>query len=131
MGITEDLKKKNLNVRHKLILVRGNQDFATLYNDSTGVIEAEVVINLTNVAWYVPLVRGVNDTARISLLNYNTKNSKALPINFRSWELHKNPDLSSSRHHVQLLKTTSNVQHPCFVVIVFQTNRKKPTKERY
>jgi hypothetical protein len=119
LGFAEDYKKVVLNLRQELILLRSSTDLnATL--ESTGLEKA--YIRITKIVWQVPHFT-VSDEEKLKLFNIIEKNTP-LSIAHRRWELFTYPLLQESHSFTWVLKSSTSLDKPRFVIIGFQTDRK-------
>jgi hypothetical protein len=119
LGFAEDYKKVVLNLRQELILLRSSTDLnATL--ESTGLEKA--YIRITKIVWQVPHF-AVSDEEKLKLFNIIEKNNP-LSIAHRRWELFTYPLLQESHSFTWVLKSSTSLEKPRFVIIGFQTDRK-------
>jgi hypothetical protein len=119
LGFAEDYKKVVLNLRQELILLRSSTDLnATL--ESTGLEKA--YIRITKIVWQVPHFT-VSDEEKLKLFNIIEKNNP-LSIAHRRWELFTYPLLQESHSFTWVLKSSTSLEKPRFVIIGFQTDRK-------
>jgi hypothetical protein len=116
LGFAEDYKKVVLNLRQELILLRSSTDLnATL--ESTGLEKA--YIRITKIVWQVPHF----NEEKLKLFNIIEKNNP-LSIAHRRWELFTYPLLQESHSFTWVLKSSTSLEKPRFVIIGFQTDRK-------
>jgi hypothetical protein len=119
LGFAEDYKKVVLNLRQELILLRSSTDLnATL--ESTGLEKA--YIRITKIVWQIPHFT-VSDEEKLKLFNIIEKNNP-LSIAHRRWELFTYPLLQESHSFTWVLKSSTSLEKPRFVIIGFQTDRK-------
>jgi hypothetical protein len=119
LGFAEDYKKVVLNLRQELILLRSSTDLnATL--EATGLEKA--YIRITRIVWQVPHFT-VSDEEKLKLFNIIEKNNP-LSIAHRRWELFTYPLLQESHSFTWVLKSSTSLEKPRFVIIGFQTDRK-------
>ncbi|XP_073979882.1 uncharacterized protein [Rhodnius prolixus] len=65
----------------------------------------------------------VSDEQRLTFLNFVDK-GKTVHMAFRSWDLVEYPSLPVTKKHTWIVKTTTNLEKPRYVIIAFQTNKK-------
>ena len=65
----------------------------------------------------------VSNKYRIPLLEHIEEDHE-LVMPFRSWELHEYPVLPTTNRHSWTLKTSSQLEKPWYVILIFQTDRK-------
>lgn len=118
LGWAEDYNKIVLNAKHELILIRANTDDNAIIQN-----EAEnYKVKITKIEWLVPHVRP-SDEQKINLLKFISKN-KPISMSFRSWEMMEYPVLPQTSKHVWVMKTSTNLERPRFILLGFQTGRK-------
>ena len=124
LGFCEDYQKYIVNAQHYLILTRTSTDHnAILRAAPTGGDPPENYrITLSRLAWMLPHVR-VSDKHRMGILDVVSKD-KAATLAYRSWELYEYPQLPATPKIIWTVKTTSHLEKPRYIIIVFQTNRK-------
>ncbi|XP_015123619.1 uncharacterized protein LOC107045774 [Diachasma alloeum] len=123
LGFAEDYARIIVNAKHELILTRGNTDVNAVLQAPVGGAAAESFrLSLTKVEWMIPYIR-VADSKKISLLNYISKDAP-IPISFRAWESYEYPLLPATSKHVWVVKCSTQLEKPRYVIVGFQTNRK-------
>lgn len=115
-GFCDDFKKIVMNSKHELILVRSRTN-NTFYEAATDILQ----LTVNKIQWKVPHV-SLSDGAKLSLLKTVSRN-ESLFLPFRSWDLYELPGVPDTTRHTWSVKTTSQVNKPRYVVVVFQTNR--------
>lgn len=115
-GFAEDCQKLIPNARHDLILIRARND-VNCYKGTTA-----IAIELVKLNWKMPHVL-INDTLKLKLLSNIGKNIP-IQIAFRKWELYELPALRATRDDVWLVKTTSQLEKPRYILIGFQSKPK-------
>ncbi|XP_030767697.1 uncharacterized protein LOC115891391 [Sitophilus oryzae] len=120
MGFAEDYHKIVMNVKQELVLIRYNSDFNAIH--SANETKDNYKITLNKVLWKMPHI-SVNDSQKLRLLK-NFENNRDLPIVFRSWELHKYPELQQTKNHTWAVKSSNQLEKPCYIIIGFQTDVK-------
>lgn len=118
-GFCEDYRHIIINAKHELILTRTNTDNNAVIR--TGAAEV-FKIKISKIEWLVPHIR-VNDEEKMNLLKLISKN-KPISMSFRSWDLMENPLLPQTLKHVWVLKTTTQLEKPRFIILGLQTSRK-------
>ncbi|XP_015116446.1 uncharacterized protein LOC107040742 [Diachasma alloeum] len=123
LGFPENYARIIVNAKHELILTRGNTDVNAVVQAPVGEAAAESFrLSLTKVEWMIPYIR-VADSKKISLLNYISKDAP-IPISFRAWESYEYPLLLATSKHVWVVKCSTQLEKPRYVIMGFQTNRK-------
>lgn len=118
LGFAEDFNRIILNAKHELILIRANTDHnAIIQNENE-----DYRVNITKIEWLLPHVK-TSDSMKINLLKFVAKN-KPISISFRSWELMEYPLLPQTSKHVWVMKTSTQLEKPRYLVLGFQTGRK-------
>ncbi|XP_073995698.1 uncharacterized protein [Rhodnius prolixus] len=121
MGFFEDYNQIILLGKHELILHRSRSD-----NDCIRVLGDHTIvkasIKMKSIQWKMPYVN-VSDEQRLTFLNLVDK-GKTVHMAFRSWDLVEYPSLPVTKKHTWVLKTTTNLEKPRYVIIAFQTNKK-------
>jgi hypothetical protein len=120
LGYFEDYRKILLSARQELIFVRAGTDRNAVVSTFGDTEASEVAI--TKMSWVIPSV-GVNDRARVSLLNVINKD-KPIVMPFRSWAYHENPAVPQTTEFTWNITSASPLERPRYVLIGFQTNRK-------
>ncbi|MGP1911496.1 MAG: hypothetical protein ACTS4T_01695 [Candidatus Hodgkinia cicadicola] len=124
LGFAEDYTRIIMNVKQELVLLRSS------YNDNaikTASGAANGRLELSKIHWKMPYVR-VSNAYRLPLLQHIERDS-ALVMPFRSWQLHEYPILPATTRHSWTLKTSSQLEKPRYVVLAFQTARKKNVEQ--
>ncbi|XP_073986080.1 uncharacterized protein [Rhodnius prolixus] len=121
MGFFEDYNQIILQGKHELILHRSrtDNDCIRVLGDHTNV---KASIKLKSIQWKMPYVK-VSDEQRLTFLNLVDK-GKTVHMAFRSWDLVEYPSLPVTKKHTWVVKTTTNLEKPRYVIIAFQTNKK-------
>ncbi|XP_015124733.1 uncharacterized protein LOC107046595 [Diachasma alloeum] len=70
----------------------------------------------------------VADSKKINLLNYISKDAP-IPISFRAWETYEYPLLPATSKHVWVVKCSTQLEKPYYVIVGFQTDRKNRTNK--
>ena len=120
LGFAHDYKGAIFRQKQELVLIRActNQNAYTI---KEGAELDAVSLNITKVQWHMPQVK-YNLSVEKALLD-EIKLDTSYPLSFRSWELHEYPQLPTNQRETWKLMTTSNVEAPSFIILVFQTNR--------
>ncbi|XP_065370994.1 uncharacterized protein LOC135963149 [Calliphora vicina] len=115
LGFAEDYNKIILNGKHELILLRSKNDADLVYSS---VSTEKPKMTISNISWRIPHVQ-LSDLSKLNMMK--TINSGAsIPIAFRSWDCHINPQLNIGVNHIWNVKLASNRERPRFVLIAFQ-----------
>ncbi|XP_015123466.1 uncharacterized protein LOC107045650 [Diachasma alloeum] len=123
LGFAEDYGRIIVNAKHELVLTRGNTDVnAIIQQPAAGVAAETFKLSLDRIEWMIPYIK-VADSRKINLLNYISKDAP-IPISFRAWELYEYPLLPGTSKHVWVVKCSTQLEKPRYVIVGFQTNRK-------
>jgi len=127
-GFAEDYNKILVNARHELILRRSNTDLNAVIQTNIAEPNAatryeDIKITISRIEWLMPYVT-LSDAYKIRLLNYLQK-GRSIAMSFRGWELHEWPLVPSTRKNNWLVKTSNQLEKPRFMIIGFQTDKKK------
>lgn len=117
LGFAQYHDKVIMKATQSLVLLRAKDD------KNLFVSEAQPIIELTKVQWLVPHVK-VSDKAKIDLLMIEKKELD-LPVAFRSYDLYEYPLTPNSTKQSWRIRTMLQMEKPRFVILGFQTNRKK------
>lgn len=120
LGFADDHKKIIPNAQHELILLRSKNDHNVGFRVSK---EKDFAFKFTidKIEWRVPYIF-LNDSEKLTL--YKTINAgNALPIAFRSWELHEYPLLPTTTKHHWTVKTSTQLEKPRYIFFAMQTLR--------
>lgn len=117
-GFAEDYKKIIINARHELILIRARSDENTYLTTK----DSSMKINIFKIQWRMPHVN-VEDIAKVSLLK-TLGIGRPIQIGFRSWDLYEFPTLPTTTQHTWMIKTSTQIEKPRYIIFAFQTNRK-------
>lgn len=112
--------KRILMGKHNFRLVRARSD-VNCYKvpaEFTDVVQFEILNIELKVKHIIP-----NDTIKLQLLNGLNKNTPVL-IPFRKWDLYEMPSLKSTTKEIWPVKTSSSLERPRYVLMVFQTDKK-------
>ena len=121
LGFSEDYTRIMLNVKQELILLRTSTDQnAMVLKESGATANGNLVLN--KVHWKMPYVR-VSNKYRLPILEHIEEDHE-LVMPFRSWELHEYPVLPTTNRHSWTMKTSSQLEKPRYVILIFQTDRK-------
>ena len=120
-GFAEDYTKIIVNIKHELILTRSRTDVDSLR--STIDASSMFKIDIKKIEWVMPYVQ-LSDKHKIHLLKIIEKN-KPIAVPFRCWDLYENPFLPLTKQHVWSVKTSGQLEKPRYVIIGFQTERKR------
>lgn len=118
-GFAEDYKKVLLNLRQELVLIRSSEDLNCIC-ESTGVEKGK--IQLLKIVWRMPHLT-VSDYEKIKLLDIIEKNVP-IPITHRRWEMFSYPMLQESHIFTWILKASTFLEKPRFVIFGLQTDRR-------
>ncbi|GBP03669.1 hypothetical protein EVAR_67679_1 [Eumeta japonica] len=119
LGFAEDYNKIILNSKHELILLRNKNDEGLVLSDNS-TEKAKLVVSL--ISWRIPHVQ-LSDLSKLNMIKI-LNNGASIPIAFRSWDCHINPQLSTGNSHIWNVKLAANRERPRFVLIAFQRDNK-------
>ncbi|XP_075213720.1 uncharacterized protein LOC142319930 [Lycorma delicatula] len=124
LGFFEDYNKILLNVKQELILLRAST------NNNAVIVPAGKIFTfkITKIRWKIPYVN-VSDEKRLSLLRLVDRD-EPISMMFRKWNLYEYPTLPVSKDVIWTVKTTTQMEKPHYVIIGFQTSRKKDATKR-
>lgn len=117
LGFAQYHDKVIMKCVQSLILLRAKDD------KNLFVFEAQPTVELKKVQWHVPHVK-VSDKAKIDLLMIEKKELD-LSAAFRSSDLYEYPLTPNSTKQSWRIRTMLQMEKPRFVIIGFQTDRKK------
>ena len=120
LGVFGDYKDPLIRVRQELVLVRSRTNKDS-YEFTSGADKEDVTLTLTKVQWQMPQIK-YNLATEKSILD-KVKSNASFQIAFRSFETHVYPQLPVSSKETWKLMTTTNVEAPSYIVVLFQTNR--------
>ncbi|CAH0394636.1 unnamed protein product [Bemisia tabaci] len=120
LGVFGDYKDPLIRVRQELVLVRSRTNKDS-YEFTSGADKEDVSLTLTKVQWQMPQIK-YNLATEKSILD-KVKSNASFQIAFRSFETHVYPQLPVSSKETWKLMTTTNVEAPSYIVVLFQTNR--------
>lgn len=113
LGFAEDYKKLIINAKQELVLIRSRND-KNVYNG------AESTFTINKLQLHMPHII-VNDEIKLQIY----KNmDKEIYIPFRQWELHELPALKEDSSEKWMVRTTSELEKPRFVIVGLQTDKK-------
>ncbi|XP_015119048.1 uncharacterized protein LOC107042500 [Diachasma alloeum] len=123
-GFAEDYQRIIVNVKHELILTRSHNDLNAIIQQALeGGQRAETFkITMTKMDWMIPYIKPA-DSRKVQLLNQISKDN-LIPISFRAWELYEYPLLPRTSKHVWVVKCSTQLEKPRYVIVGFQTARK-------
>lgn len=119
LGFAEDYNKIILNGKHELILLRNKNDSDLVYSTVT---TEETQLTISNISWRIPHVQ-LSDYSKLNMIKI-INSGAAIPIAFRSWDCHMNPQLNSGTNHIWNVKLAANRERPRYVIIGFQHDNK-------
>lgn len=118
LGFAEDYRRVVVNAKHELILTRSNTDLDAVLQTAA----EDIKISLNKIEWLMPYIK-LSDNSKIKLLNYVAKDP-AISMSFRAWEMYEYPLLPQTTRHVWVVKTSTQLEKPRYVVLGFQTARR-------
>ncbi|XP_044005555.1 uncharacterized protein LOC122850479 [Aphidius gifuensis] len=83
----------------------------------------EFNLKITKIEWLVPYVM-LSNRNKIDIMKYIQKDP-VISIGFRSWDLYEYPLLPQTTHHIWTVKTATQLEKPRYVILGFQSNKKK------
>ncbi|CAH0389296.1 unnamed protein product [Bemisia tabaci] len=120
LGFADDFKGVLIRVKQELVLIRSRTD-KNAFTIKDGAEENAVHLLVTKVVWEMPQVQ-YNLGPEKAILD-KMKRNESFQIAFRSWETHEYPQLPANDKETWKLMTTSNVEAPSYIILIFQTNR--------
>lgn len=126
LGFANDCKGALVRLKQELILIRSRTN-KNAYTIKAGAEENAVTLELTKVQWIIPQIK-YNLAPEKDMLD-KVKRNASFQIAFRSWEAHEYPQLPTNNKETWKLMTTSNVEAPSYIILVFQTNRMDDEKK--
>ncbi|XP_050544238.1 uncharacterized protein LOC126907172 [Daktulosphaira vitifoliae] len=136
-GFCEDYRKILIQVNHQLVMNRALNDRAALRAKLTeGVTwaseEAKELLKssivLTKVVLKLPVAR-VNDREKLKLLKI-VETRKNIYCAFRNWDLYVYPELPNVEKTSWMVKTSSNIDRPRYLIIAFNTRKSTDSGDR-
>ncbi|KAJ8931943.1 hypothetical protein NQ314_015095 [Rhamnusium bicolor] len=110
----------------QLLLVRSNTDINAIINPTA---DESIKVKLHSIQWRVPHL-SVADLERLKLIKC-MENYTELSVPFRSRELHEYPLLTDSQTHTwNIIKTSSQLEKPRFIIFGYQSARKNMAAKR-
>ncbi|XP_015115959.1 uncharacterized protein LOC107040394 [Diachasma alloeum] len=124
LGFAEDYQRIIMNAKHELILTRSHNDINAVLQaePAQGAVAETFKISLTKLEWMIPYIK-VADSRKVQLLNYIAKDTPT-PISFRAWELYEYPLLPRTSKHLWVVKCSTQLEKPRYVIVGFQSFRK-------
>ncbi|XP_043276002.1 uncharacterized protein [Venturia canescens] len=122
LGFAEDYHRIVINAKQELILTRSNSDMNAVLQTPGEAVAEQFKISLLKIEWMIPHIR-VSDQRKVQLLNYIAKDP-SIAMSFRTWELYEYPLLPVTSKHVWVVKTSTQLEKPRYVILGFQTARK-------
>lgn len=122
LGFAEDYQRIIVNAKHELILIRSNTDTNAVVQIGDLTQDGSFNISLSKIEWMVPYIK-VSDRYKIDLLNCIQKDLP-VPIGYRTWEMYENPILPAATKHIWVVKTSTQLEKPRYIVLGFQTAKK-------
>lgn len=117
LGFAEDYKKVILNAKHQLILIRTRSD------DNCVLSAADTVeFKIFKLQWRMPHIT-VADNDKLSLLKI-AESGQPIQISFRNWDMYEYPVLPETNHNTWVVKTSTQLEKPRFIIFALQTDRK-------
>lgn len=125
-GFAEDYQKMMLNMKQELVLLRASSDNMAVYDTLTvadGVQRDGYSLTISKIQWKMYHLT-LADEKKVEVFKLIESDSP-LHMAFRKWNLYEYPQLPSSKDHVWTIKSTNQIEKPRYVIIGFQTDRKK------
>lgn len=123
LGFAEDYQKIIIYSKQTLKLRRSRID-SNCYITTDDQTSAQLKIN--KIEWVIPHVT-LNDSLKLEMLT-KLKKDNPIHIPFRKWELHELPALKPTTDDNWVVKTSTNLERPRYIIIGFQDNRKDNMK---
>lgn len=120
LGFVEGYRKIIVNSKHELILVRSRTDLNALIG--TTAAEEKVKLKIDKIEWPMPYAK-LSDKKRIEMMKF-IQRDPLVSMCYRSFELYEYLVLPAASKHVWSVKTGTQLEKPCFVILAFQSNRK-------
>lgn len=108
LGFCDDYRKIIMNAKHELVMLISRDD-----------IHASFDAVLKKIQWKVPHVQ-LSDQAKLQMLKY-LERQQSIHVPYRSWEMYEMPQLPQSTKHIWTVKSTTQINKPRFVLVVFKT----------
>lgn len=121
-GSCEDHTKVIVKMSQELIAIRAKSD-VNCYKS----METEVEFKIDKISWEVPHIT-LSDEANLELLE-KLRNTPAISMPFRRWELHEYPALPQSTKTIWRVKNANESNKPRAVIIGIQEPGKMDDKE--
>ena len=118
LGFCEDYKKLILNAKLELVLLRSRNDL----NCWTYTSDQSTKIKLHKIQWWMPHIN-LDDWHKLQLLEI-LKKSVPITISFRTWDLYELSIIPTTTKHSWMIKTSTQLEKPRFIILAFQTGRK-------
>ncbi|XP_015122988.1 uncharacterized protein LOC107045288 [Diachasma alloeum] len=124
LEFAEDYQRIIVNAKNESILTRSHNNLnAIIQQAPVAVQQAETFkIAITKIDWMIPYIKPA-DCRKVQLLNQISKDN-LVPISFRGWELYEYPLLPRTSKHVWVVKTSTQLEKPRYVIVGFRTARK-------
>lgn len=119
LGFAEDYNKIILSGKHELILLRNKNDEKLVYST---VATDKPKISITNISWRIPHVQ-LSDLSKLNMIKI-INSGVSIPMAFRSWDCHVNPQLNEGTNHIWNVKLAANRERPRFILIAFKNQDK-------
>ncbi|KAI8123527.1 hypothetical protein CVS40_6005 [Lucilia cuprina] len=79
-------------------------------------------MTISNISWRIPHVQ-LSDFSKLNMMK-TINSGTSIPIAFRSWDCHINPQLNTGTNHIWNVKLAANRERPRFVLVAFQNDKK-------
>ncbi|XP_057339394.1 uncharacterized protein LOC130676902 [Microplitis mediator] len=119
LGFAEHYLQVVFGARHKLIIKRTDVDINAVMQTA----DEDFKITLEKMKWMMPSIK-VSDKVKVGLLDSIAKDP-IISMSFRTWELYEYPLLPATTKQIWAIKTSTQLEKPRYVVLRFQTARKK------
>lgn len=121
LGFAHDFKDVLVRARQELILIRSRTDKNAYSFTAGGPDKADVTLTINKIVWLMPQVK-YNLGPEKAILD-KVKGNASFQIPFRSWETHVYPQLPNNNKETWKLMTTTNVEAPTYIIVIFSTDR--------
>lgn len=121
-GIGEDFRAILINSKIQLILTRART------NDNAVITTADhYSLTLSKIQLKLPFIT-VDDAQRLAIMKIIEKD-EALPLSFRTWELHQHYDLPTTKKHTWTVRTAPQFEKPRYALVFFQSGKSDDPKK--
>lgn len=122
LGFAEDYKEPIINMKHELVLLRGNNDKQCIVTRDAEKGK-KVKINLRKLAWKIPHVK-LSDENKLGLLQIINSPDAVLQIPFRSWNINELPTLQTgSQSFSWPVRSSNQLEKARWILFALQVSR--------